>query len=276
MTALASARASLPVLDTDRKRTLRHALDFVQAAVWAQIRAEFNQYFLGWLWWILEPVTSALTFFFVVFLFFHLPGDRLWIIIVSVIAFRWFGRSVDIAAHLASQFAPFVRTGGVSMQLLFVTFLAKETIVFAIAMTVIMIPVAIWAHPLSPHLLELPLVIICQGLLVYWASALAMIIGGLVHDVGKVIGLLVSIWFYFSPGLYIRTDAAHLPHLVLDILQLNPFWTILSAWQSILVRGKASDVGALLLWIAVNAIVCVLATRLLGRTRRALTLASSE
>jgi lipopolysaccharide transport system permease protein len=276
VTAATAARAFGGSLSDSRRRSLRHAFDFVRAAVSAQIRTEFQQYFLGWLWWILEPVTSALTFFFIVFLFFHLPGDRLWLIMVSVVTFRWFSRSVDIAAHLAPQFAPFVRTGGVSTQLLFNTFLIKETVVFVIALGVIFVPVAIWAHPFSPNLVEVPLIVLAQAMVIYWASALSMVIGGLIHDVGKVVGLLVSILFYFSPGLYIRTDTLHLPAQLRMLLEVNPFWGILTSWQNVLVRGQPVDFTDLGIWMVVSLALCVLTTMLIARTRRALTLAQSE
>lgn len=251
-------------------RRWQYRFDFVRSVVSAQLRAEFDQYLLGWLWWLLEPVMQALTFFLVVALFFHLEGDRLWVIIISVIAWRWFSRTVDISPHLAQQFGPFTRTGAVSVELLFVTFLVKETVVFFIALAVIFVPIAIFATPFSWHLVELPLIILSQGLVTFWISTLALFAGAAIHDIGKVIGLAVSILFYFSPGIYLRSDVQHLPAWVLSILALNPFWAILTSWQSVLVRGQSADYQGLITWIAVSLVLDWIAIALLHRHRRAL------
>lgn len=256
--------------DPQVRRRWEYRLDFIRSVVGAQLRAEFDQYLLGWLWWILEPVMQALTFFLVVALFFHLEGDRLWVIMISVIAWRWFSRTIDTSPHLARQFGPYTRTGGVSAPLLFVTFLAKETVVFLIALVVILIPIAFFAHPFTLHLPEVLLIILAQGLVTFWVSTLALFAGAAIHDVGKVIGLAVSIWFYFSPGIYLRTDVLHLPAWVLTILSVNPFWAILTSWQNVVVRGEGADYQGLAAWIVVSVVLDVGALLLLRRSRRAL------
>jgi len=169
MTAVSEVRGSLP------RRQWEHRIDFVRAVVWGQFRTEFDQYFLGWLWWILEPVMQSLTFLFIVALFFHFEGNRLWVILVSVVAWRWFARSVEIAPHLPLQFNPYVRTGAVTGELLFFTFLAKETVVFVIAMTVIAIPVALFNGPFGWSIAEVPLIMLTQFLVIYWTARDAFI-----------------------------------------------------------------------------------------------------
>ena len=271
MTAMPRTQASAP------RSEWEHRIDFVRAVVWGQFRTEFDQYFLGWLWWILEPVTSALTFLFIVALFFHFEGNRLWVILVSVVAWRWFARSVEIAPHLPRQFNPYVRTGAVTGELLFFTFLAKETVVFVIAMTVIAIPVAIFNHPFDWAVAEVPLIMLTQFLVTYWAAAFAYIVGAFVHDVGKLVGLLVSILFYFSPGLYLRSDIASVaPAWAIALLTLNPFWAILASWQNVLVRGEHADILGLAVWCGISAVLSVLAAVLLRRLRRRLTKVSFE
>ena len=286
MAATASSRGTQPGPTTGVRSKLRaifggrrsweYRRDFITGVVVAQFKTEFAQYFLGWFWWILEPLASALAFFFIVFVFFHLPGDRLWIIVVSLAAWRWFSRSVDQAPHLALQFNPYLRTGGVSLDLLFVGFLAKEFVIFVIATSVILVPTAFFSTTLTWHLLEVPLIIVAQALVTYPIAVLAMILGALVHDVGKLVGLIVGIWWYFSPGLYIRSDAERIPEWILTGLTLNPFWAILTSWQNVLVRGQSADMEGLLVWIAIGSVATVLSARLLRRTRRTIIVAAEE
>lgn len=269
VTAVSDFRAS--------RRAWEHRIDFVRAVVWGQFRTEFDQYFLGWLWWILEPVMQALTFLFIVALFFHFDGNRLWVILVSVVAWRWFARSVEIAPHLPRQFNPYVRTGAVSGELLFFTFLVKEMVVFVIAMTVIAIPIAFFNSPFDWTLAEVPLIMVTQFLVTYWAAAIAYIVGAFVHDVGKLVGLIVSILFYFSPGLYLRSDIASVaPAWAVALLKFNPFWAILASWQNVLVRGEGADVLGLSIWTAVSAVFAGGSALMLHQLRKRLTKVSFE
>ena len=271
MTAVSEVRGSLP------RRQWEHRIDFVRAVVWGQFRTEFDQYFLGWLWWILEPVMQSLTFLFIVALFFHFEGNRLWVILVSVVAWRWFARSVEIAPHLPLQFNPYVRTGAVTGELLFFTFLAKETVVFVIAMTVIAIPVALFNGPFGWSIAEVPLIMLTQFLVIYWTAALAYVVGAFVHDVGKLVGLIVSVLFYFSPGIYLRSDIASVaPAWAIALLKFNPFWAILASWQNVLVRGEHADLLGLAIWSAASAFLTVATALLLRRLRRRLTKVSFE
>src|SRR5688572_25315319 len=132
-------RAALAArLGRDRSRRWQHRLDFIRGVVWGQFRAEYDQYFLGWLWWILEPVLYALTFFFIVWVFFPgFHGDRLWIILISVMTWKWFSHPVSAAPGLLRQFSRYLRTGGVSIELLYITFLVRETVIFVLALSVI-------------------------------------------------------------------------------------------------------------------------------------------
>lgn len=270
-----SPRRLLRISESDR-REWQYRYDFITGVVRAQLKTEFAEYFLGWLWWILEPLSQALAFFFIVFLFFRLPAGRLWIIVISLAGWRWFSRSIDLAPHLARQFNPYLKTGMVSLDLMFFGFLVKEFVVFVIAMTVMLIPTAFFSTTLTWHLVEVPLVLVCEALVIYFFAVLAMIVGALLHDVGKVVGLVVGIWWYFSPGLYIRSDTQHVPHWVVQLLAVNPFWAILTSWQNILVRGEDADIQGLLTWIALGLAMAVLATWMLKRYRRLIILAGEE
>ena len=257
-------------------RSREYRYDFIIGVLRAQLKTEFAQYFLGWLWWILEPVTYALSFFFIIYFFFHLPGDRLWTIVISVAAWRWFSRSVDQAPHLAIQFNPYLRTGGVSLELLFVGFLIKEFVVFVIAMSVMLVPTAFFSNTITWHLIEVPLILVAQALIIYPVAVAGMIVGARLHDVGKLVALGISIWWYFSPGLYIRTDAQGIPSWILQALNLNPFWAILTSWQNVLVRGTDADLQGLLVWIVIGSIATFAARRVLRRSRRMIVLAAEE
>jgi lipopolysaccharide transport system permease protein len=261
--------------DTEARRAgLARRWDFVRGVIHAQIRLEFDRYLLGWLWWILEPFLIALTFFIVVKFFVPISGQRFWIIFISVLAWRWFSRTVEQAPHLSASFGPYLRTGGVSLRMLFSVFVLKELVVFLIAAVALYPLFGVFAHAPTLALLPgVPALIACQLLVTYAVATLAFLLGSVIRDSAKVIALVVSIWFYLSPGLYLHKqvlDRAS-PTLV-QLLKLNPFWSILDSWQNIVVRGRAADYAGLGMVSAAALAGCLLAAALLALWRRRLTL----
>ena len=255
-----------------RRRAWRQRRDLLQAVVGAQLRTEFDRHLLGWVWWILEPVMLAAAFMVVVTFFVHVTADRFWLILASVFIWRWFSRSVDQAAVLSRQLAPYLALGSVSLQQLFITFLVKEVVVFAASLSVLCIPLAFAEHLLTVNFLPgLAILVIAQALVTYTVAATAYVIGTYSHDAAKVIGLIVGLWFYISPGVYLRQQVLHrAPPWAIHLLQINPFWTIMDGWQNVLVRGQRPPYGATALWIGLSAVSSVVAASVLVRYRRPL------
>lgn len=266
------ARSRVVAPPPSRRRTWRQRRDLLSAVVGAQLRTEFDRHLLGWAWWILEPVMLALTFLVVVTIFVHVTGSRFWLILASVFIWRWFSRSVDQAAHLSHQFAPYLALGSVSLQQLFVTFLVKEAVVFAVALTALCIPLAIFVHLLTINFVPgLILLILAQAAVTYPVAALAYVAGTYSHDMAKLTGVIVGLWFYISPGVYLHSEALHrAPHWAITLLSINPFWTIMDGWQDILVRGSAPPYGTIALWLVIGLAGCGVALTVFRRMRRSL------
>ena len=81
---------------------------------------------------------------------------------------------------------------------------------------------------------------------IMFAIGLGMILGVLnvfFRDVGQFFTILLQFWFWFTPIVY---PISTLPASVRDLMAWNPMAAVITAYQSILVRGLAPDWGSLL------------------------------
>jgi lipopolysaccharide transport system permease protein len=75
------------------------------------------------------------------------------------------------------------------------------------------------------------------------------------RDVGQFFGIFIQFWFWFTPIVY---PASILPPAVRDLLAWNPMASVIGAYQTILVHGRAPDWASLALPALLAVFLCML------------------
>jgi ABC-type polysaccharide/polyol phosphate export permease len=116
-----------------------------------------------------------------------------------------------------------------------------------------MIPLAGLMLILYPHRIEWTLVLIPLIAVVqfFFSLAVAILVAGLnvfFRDIGNLSRHLLRLWFYLSPGLYglaqLREVGADYPELV-NVLLLNPFAILFTAYRDVIYEGITPDWASL-------------------------------
>ena len=100
---------------------------------------------------------------------------------------------------------------------------------------------------------------------VVFAIGLGIILGVLnvfFRDIGYFFGIFLQFWFWLTPIVYPSTI---LPEAVRPLLALNPMYSLISAYQTILVNGQWPQWSALIPSALIAIIACVLGLRLFRR-----------
>ncbi|XKM08011.1 ABC transporter permease [Massilia atriviolacea] len=104
------------------------------------------------------------------------------------------------------------------------------------------------------------------ALQILFSIGLGMVLGVLnvfFRDVGQFFSILLQFWFWFTPIVY---PATALPKPIRELLVFNPMASVIAAYQTILVHGRAPDWAAMLP-ILVLTVLCCLMGLLLFRKR---------
>nr|WP_318656946.1 ABC transporter permease [Chlorobium phaeovibrioides] len=81
---------------------------------------------------------------------------------------------------------------------------------------------------------------------ILFSVGLGLILGVLnvfFRDVGQFFGIALTFWFWLTPIVY---PAAILPEAVKRLMHLNPMYSLIQAYQGILVQGEWPDLQTLL------------------------------
>lgn len=219
------------------------------------LRSEVSRTYLGYLWWLLEPVlfVSALYMVFGIFLGIRTENFLVFLVIGQV-SFSWFFRSVsNSSGSLLDNKGLITQVAIQKMFFPMLTFsqdMVKQMVVF-IAMFGFLFYFGV--NP-TIHWISLPALIITQGLLTLAVGVVCSGIVPLVPDFRLLIGTLLTVLMWGSGIFYSYKDVLLEKHQ--ELFLMNPMANLIKNYRQVLLDGQWPDWGALL-------IICLLSIALL-------------
>ncbi len=210
------------------------------------LRSEVSRTYLGYLWWLLEPVfyVAALYVVFGIFLG-NREGGFLLFLIVGQVAFSWFNRSVINSSGSLRDNKSLINQ--VAIQKIFFPMLTfcqdfvKQMVVF-IAMLAFLLYLG--ASP-SVAWLSLPVVIFTQALITLAIGIACCAIVPLVPDFRFLIVTFLTVLMWGSGVFYSYKDVLLKEHQ--ELFLLNPMANLIKNYRQVLLDGAWPDWGALAL-----------------------------
>jgi len=217
--------------------------DIVIYRIWAQLKSEARQYYLGYLWFALEPMLMTGIFFLV---FGFLLGTRspeyLWFLIIGMITWQWFEAAINEGMmgiksklHILSQMPlpkylfPLVNVGAATWR-------------FFCVLIIVLIANIIWWKGLCFSWLMLQVVMVIQlGIIIgiVWLLAIATSYS---EDTIKITQAVLRLFFYLS-GIFFAAD--RVPVELQKAFWANPLADLLQAYRDILLYGQFPDISSL-------------------------------
>lgn len=201
--------------------------------------SEASRHYLGWLWWLLEPLAMTAVFYVV---FRYLRGadeDFVYFLVVGVTAWLWFSNAVGgttqsllgarnlvMQIKLPKLMFPVVNVAAASY---------KQAFVFAV-----LLPVVAATHGLSWAWTWLPLLIAAQLLLIVAVAGAVAFLCTVLPDLRYVVVSLLQLAMFCS-GIFF--DIATYPAEVQRWFWLNPMAVLLAQYRLVLLEGLPPDVA---------------------------------
>ncbi len=231
----------------ERLRDLWRHRALVGVLVAREVKARYRGSVLGFFWSLLNPLLmlavyatvfqlllpnrSASTSPYALFLF------------CGLLAWNWLsGALTDAAASLLTHGALLKKILFPAEVLPVVAVLAQGAH-FLLALPVLLAGLVAGAlglfgarTPLGPALLQVPALVLVQGLFVLGVGLLLAALTVHFRDVRDLLGTALSLWFFATPVLYNLADLSG--HRVTRLLALNPAAPLFAAWHDALFYGR--------------------------------------
>jgi lipopolysaccharide transport system permease protein len=230
------------------------------------LRSERERTYLGFLWWIFEPLmfVGVLWLVFAVVLKTGGPGF-ISFVAVGLVAWQWFKSSVSHGSGAIYDATFLLRQVPLPPVVMSLVTIATDTVKFLLVAALLVGFFVLRGDALSPGLLFLPLVMLAQlamiGAVTVWVSALVPFLPDL-----RVVTETVLAALMFLSGVFF--NGADLAEPMRSYFFMNPVAFVLQQWRVILLEGAIPDWVGLLLWTIGSLAIFAAGAYLTERLRR--------
>lgn len=225
------------------------------ALIWQLTKRDFSERFagsvLGSTWAMIWPLVSL---FIYIVIFGRIMGGRLpgnsAIYAYGVYAasglIPWVAFSTTVArsSSLFVDKRNIISKINISLPSLLLYVNLSETITFLISLILLFLFLFLGENRISERILLLPFIFYLQQLFAFGLGLLAATLNVFVRDLKEVVGIVLQLWFWFTPIVYVQDI---LPDLVKKIIVFNPAYVLIESYHRIFIFQEPIPLRGLLL-----------------------------
>jgi len=238
--------------------TLRHLLSLMDTMARMSLKADASRYFLGYIWWVLEPLLYVAVFYVVFELILQNRQENFLVfLMVGKLAFIWFSKSINQASRSIVVAQGLIAKIDIP-KVLFPLATIHEGL-YKQASVFVLLFIVLWMNGFAVNAswLWLPPLMLVSYLMIVAASLIGAFLVCLAFDFSMFISLGM-IFLMFTSGVFWDVRSLTDPAMIQTVLTLNPLAFVLDAYRQVLMSGMAPAVGHLML-IGVGSVAVILA-----------------
>ena len=214
------------------------------------LAAEASRYYLGWLWWFLEPLLMTVVFY-LVFKYLRARGpDFLYFLVVGVTMWLWFAKCVGSAAQSlpgAKSLISQMKLPKVLFPLISVISGTYKQVFVLVVLFMILLP----SHGITAAWVALPIMLLVELLFIVVCASTVALLCALLPDLRFIVASGLQLMMFCSGIFY---DISSFPESAQFWFELNPMAVALEQYRLVLLDGVFPDLvwwG----WLAVGCLV---------------------
>ena len=221
----------------------RHYLDLIWYKSIAELRAEAARAYLGFLWWIVEPIIYMVAFYIVFAMIFQRGGeDFVPFLLCGLVAWKWFGSTVSQCANSIPSNAGLMNQVYIPKYLFPGVVIIVGTIKFLVVLALFLLFLIVYGITPSETWLIVPVILVIQFVLIAAVSGLVAAIVPVVPDIRLILDNVLMLFFFLS-GIFF--DIKDVPDEIRTILFLNPMAVIIDSLRVALIDNQWPDMMSL-------------------------------
>lgn len=218
----------------------------------SSLRKRGTDSLLGNLWWVLDPALQMGVYYVLVGIILKRsePAYPLFLF-AAILPWKWFSTCLADSTSSIRLREKVLRQIAFPQIVLPIATMTASLASFTFGLIPLLALYLFYPDRLTAWILLLPVVAAVQLL---WTLPFAVLLSAsnvFFRDVGNLVGHLLRLWFYLSPGLFsverIREIADRHPPLSL-LVDANPFTWLFGAYRDLLYYGRAPD------WVVLGAL----------------------
>ncbi|MGN8646374.1 ABC transporter permease [Gracilibacillus sp. HCP3S3_G5_1] len=200
------------------------------------LKAENRNSYLGYFWWLLDPLLNVIVYYFVVVVILERggPGYPVYLVI-GLVVWRWISTTINSSAKAITKYSSIINQVYLPKTIFPLSFSVTQLFNFSFGLIVIAIFLAVFGYVPGWQIILLPVIILIQLIFLVAISLFVSYITVFVRDIDNVLTHIVRLFFYASPIIW---EGSRLPEEYDIIVQLNPVAILLNAYRDVLMYNQ--------------------------------------
>lgn len=242
---------------TENQRNWENYRDILLVLLQKDIKVRYTNKVLGYLWSVANPLANAFIFYFAFSVIMQIrQEDYVMFLITGLFPWQWLSNSVNSSPRMFIGSASLIKKLNFPRIIIPLAVILNHMVHFVLSMPVILLFLLLHHRlPSFTWLYGIPLLMAIQLLLCLGASLLFASLNLFLRDLERLVALMMSFVFYFTPILY---GEEMIPDRFKDYLLLNPAGPLITSWRQLFVQGTLNttyiliSLGYGIIWFALG------------------------
>ena len=205
----------------------------------SKLQAEAERTYLGYFWWILDPLVGVGIYFVLFKLILKRGGpDYIPFLFLGLITWKWFENTVTRTSESILGASGIFKKVNIHKSVFPSVEILYHTWKFIIVFSFVIIAYFLMGYTRSLSILTLPVILVVQFVLVYGISIFIASITPFVPDIKFFVGYSMKIVFYPSGVLF---DIASVPEKYQILIQLNFLSGLIKSYRNVMMYQQFPD-----------------------------------
>lgn len=217
-------------------KEIRKRKDLVLYLIQSGLKAEHRNSYLGYFWWLLDPLLNILVYYFLVVVILGRGGENYAVfLVIGLVAWRWISTTVNTSARAILRYSSIINQVYLPKSIFPMTITFSQLINFAFGLIVVALFLIVFGVVPGWQIVFLPLIVLIQLLFLLAISLSVAYVCVFIRDIDNIITHVVRILFYSSPIIW---EGGRLPPEYGWIVDINPIAIIIGAYRDILMYQR--------------------------------------
>jgi lipopolysaccharide transport system permease protein len=248
-------------------QALKRQYEFIWYRALAEIRSDVSRGFLGFVWWVAEPIFYMAVFYVIFGLVFKQNSDNyVAFLLCGLVVWKWFDSSIRNASVSIQHSMGLINQVYLPKIVFPLVSLVNSTLRFGIVFSLLLGFLIIQGLvPTISWLVDLPLLLLLQILLMTGIGMTFAAIVPFVPDIKFLLDNGMMLLFFLS-GIFFRFE--NIPDSLLPYFKLNPIAMLIASYRHILLTGHSPNWNSLIPVIVITIFFLLLGGYLLHKYNR--------
>ena len=206
--------------------------DLLYYLVKSGLKAEHRNSYLGYFWWLLDPLLNVLVYYFLVVIILERGGENYPVfLVIGLVVWRWISSSINTSSKSILRYSSIINQVYLPKSIFPLSFTMTQMFNFLFGLAVIAIFLIFFGVMPGWQILLLPLLILVT---LVFLLAIGFVLGYFtvfVRDIDNLLSHVMRIFFYASPIIW---EGGRLPPEYSWFVAINPIAIIVESYRDIL------------------------------------------